>query len=234
MNNEKRDFQPWKRSAYFEVDGIPVIEQLKENWRELANEYERFKHIQIPYGLDIYSGNWLVGAFRTEVTELNNMDIKAKRAAIGPLLPKNGEAMSDKEIEVTYEKFWEMRLKRNRNSCPLLTSILDPMYPHACLTYLYSTLEPGVEIAPHRGRNSDCLRVHVCLKEAEETWMTVEGERRTWKNGQAWGFDDALLHSVVHRGSTDRAVVIMDFPKIYIESELRKLAETQELYVAND
>ncbi len=228
MTSREQPFRPWESATFFEVDGVPVIEELKAHWRELAAEYERFKHLQTPYGLDeFYTGSWLTGAFRSHPLELAAMTMDAKRAAVRSWFADGGSQASDAEIDSTYTKLWNMREKRNRASCPLLTSILEPLYPESCITYLYSTMVPGTRISPHCGMNSDCVRVHLCLKEADNCWLNVRDEQRTWRNGQAWAFDDSSLHSAEHRGATDRAVLIVDFRKDAMERDLRELAARQ-------
>jgi aspartyl/asparaginyl beta-hydroxylase (cupin superfamily) len=233
MTSREKATRPWEHSTFFEVDGIPVVETLKSQWRELAQEYESAKNVQVPYGLDdVFTGNWLTGAFRSHPLELAAMRSDVKRAAVASWFPDGGRSATDAEVDATYEKLWEMRMKRNRARCPLLTSILEPLYPHACITYLYSTMVPGTRISPHHGMNNDCLRIHLCLKEADNCWLNVRDERRTWHNGQAWAFDDSNLHSAVHDGTADRAVLIVDFTKSYMERQFHDLASTRYRAVA--
>lgn len=223
-----REFTPWNTDPFFDVDGIPVIEELKRHWRELADEYERYAknptRYQGLYPVPIYSGTWLLGALRANEVEYTYFSSPMKRRAVRHLFPNGFRGVANDVIDTAYRELMEEQKTRNRALCPLLVEILEPLYPDFCTSYMYSTMHPGVRLSPHCGRDSGNVRIHVCIKEGDDCWLEVLDERRTWQNGQALAFDDTFLHSAEHHGARDRTVIIVDFTKDYMESELRKLA----------
>src|SRR5690349_17260806 len=98
MHSAEQEFRPWETATFFSVDGVPLVEELKSKWRDLAAEYEQFKHMQVPYGLGVPAGNWLTGAFRSHPLELQVMTIDAKRAAVHAWFPDGGKNVPDEQI----------------------------------------------------------------------------------------------------------------------------------------
>ena len=234
------DFRPWETAPFFGLDGLPVIEALKRSWRELAEEYDRYHRIpdrdEKPYPLGIYQGDWRLTPFRSNQTERSYLPIEVQRAVIqasswrprsSHARPAHAREMDEAAIRLAFNERASQAMERNRARCPLLANILEPLYPHACASYSYSRMEPGVELALHRGRDSGIIRAHCCLHGADGCSLSVLNRRRGWKAGEVWAFDDALPHSAEHHGDRDRVVVIIDLEKKYVEAELKKLTPSQ-------
>jgi len=225
------DFRPWETAPFFGLDGLPVIEALKRNWRELAEEYDRYHRIpdrdEKPYPLRIYQGDWRLGPLRSNETELSYLPLELQREVIQANSPADAREMDEAAIRRAFMERASQAMDRNRARCPLLANILEPLYPDACVGYSYSRMEPGVVLALHRGRDSGNIRVHCCLRGADGCSLSVLNRRRSWKAGEVWAFDDALPHSAEHRGDRDRVIVIIDLKKKYVEAELKKVAPSQ-------
>lgn len=216
--------RPWKTKPFFALDDLPVIKKLKKNWRALSREYDRYRSTpdrdEYSYPLPFFVGEWRQGVFRTNEIEFSYIPFSFQRkTVIENFLVEAGET-NEATIRRAYIEMFLEAIRRNRTRCPLLTSILDPLYPDCCAAYAYSLMRPGVVLPQHSGRDVGNVRVHFCLQEADNCSLTVLNEQRTWKAGEAWAFDDAVPHSAEHHGSRDRVIVIMDLTKNYVEIEL--------------
>lgn len=70
---------------------------------------------------------------------------------------------------------------------------------------MFSILEPGKYISPHKGPFTGCLRYHLGLKIPKDTkncYIKVNNEKFYWKEGEAMIFDDTYIHEV-HNETTN-------------------------------
>ena len=85
-----------------------------------------------------------------------------------------------------------------------------------CRTAMFSILEPGKSIPPHRGPYNGVLRLHLGLRipaPPERLGIRVGLERRHWQEGRALIFDDAYEHEVWNESDDVRVVLFVDFEK---------------------
>lgn len=77
---------------------------------------------------------------------------------------------------------------------------------------LISKLAPGTHIKPHCGSSNLRFRYHLGIEvpEPDQVKIRVGSQWKGWKTGSAFGFDDSFEHEVVHEGSQDRVVLIVD------------------------
>ena len=92
---------------------------------------------------------------------------------------------------------------------PILAKLMDS--PRIVVA-LFSCLEPGVELKPHRGYFKGVLRYHLCLEvqDRELVWLMVGGQRYHWNSGEAIVFDDAYVHTAHNRSGHSRVVLFLD------------------------
>ena len=76
---------------------------------------------------------------------------------------------------------------------------------------VYSILEPGTIIHPHKGYSSDVLRCHIGLTPYQDAALKVGEQILTWHEGSVFIFDDTETHEVWHKGKTTRISFIVDF-----------------------
>jgi ornithine lipid ester-linked acyl 2-hydroxylase len=84
------------------------------------------------------------------------------------------------------------------------------------ITVMYSILEPGKHLPPHRGPYNGVLRLHLGLivpEPREALGIRVENELYRWKDGEAVVFDDAFEHEAWNRTPHTRVVLFVDFRK---------------------
>ena len=83
-------------------------------------------------------------------------------------------------------------------------------------TAMFSILEGGKCIPPHRGPYNGVLRLHLALKvprPAGELGIRVGDQQCRWEEGRVLIFDDSYEHEVWNRSSDERVVLFIDFDK---------------------
>jgi len=85
-----------------------------------------------------------------------------------------------------------------------------------CSTIMFSIINPGQFIRPHRGPYRGILRYHLGLlvpKQPKECNITVNDIVYNWETGKDVIFDDTHLHSVVNNTDETRVVLFLDVKK---------------------
>ena len=81
---------------------------------------------------------------------------------------------------------------------------------------MFSVLEPGRFLPPHRGPYNGLLRLHLGLMvpdEPDKVGIRVAGQIRPWHEGRALIFDDTLEHEVWNDTAQTRVVLHLDFAR---------------------
>ena len=84
------------------------------------------------------------------------------------------------------------------------------------ITVMFSILEPGKHLPPHRGPYNGVLRLHLGLivpEPREQLGIRVENVVYRWREGEAVVFDDAYEHEAWNRTPHTRVVLFVDFIK---------------------
>lgn len=101
-----------------------------------------------------------------------------------------------------------------RTLCPRTAAALDGLplcriREHAP-EVMFSVLSPGSHILPHRGVTNTRVVCHLPLVVPGDCAITVGGERREWREGEAFAFDDTYEHEAWNRSARTRVVLIID------------------------
>lgn len=75
---------------------------------------------------------------------------------------------------------------------------------------LFSRLAPGAHIPPHTGFLNTRLICHLPLIVPSGCHLRVGNERREWRTGEAWVFDDTIEHEAWNTSDQPRVVLIFD------------------------
>jgi aspartate beta-hydroxylase len=78
-----------------------------------------------------------------------------------------------------------------------------------CPNAMFSALAPGAHIPPHTGETNARLVAHLPLVVPENCHYRVGFDRRQWREGKCWVFDDTIEHEA--RNDSDRMRVILMF-----------------------
>jgi ornithine lipid ester-linked acyl 2-hydroxylase len=84
------------------------------------------------------------------------------------------------------------------------------------ITAMFSILEPGKHLPPHRGPYNGVLRLHLGLivpEPRERLGIRVADRLYRWREGEAVIFDDAYEHEAWNRTDATRVVLFVDFIK---------------------
>jgi beta-hydroxylase len=107
-----------------------------------------------------------------------------------------------------------LRSQPNIDLCPETWRIVRTI--PGLTTAMFSILEPGKRIPPHRGPYNGVLRLHLGLmvpEPRERVGIRVGAERRHWEEGRALIFDDAYEHEAWNETTGLRVVLFVDFEK---------------------
>jgi aspartate beta-hydroxylase len=75
---------------------------------------------------------------------------------------------------------------------------------------MFSVLAPHTHIPPHTGVTNTRLVVHLPLIVPPDCRFRVGGETRTWREGEAWVFDDTINHEAWNDSGEVRTILIFD------------------------
>ena len=84
------------------------------------------------------------------------------------------------------------------------------------ITVMFSILEPGKHLPPHRGPYNGVLRLHLGLivpEQSERLAIRVDHTVCNWEEGKALVFDDAYEHEAWNHTEKTRVVLFVDFAK---------------------
>jgi aspartyl/asparaginyl beta-hydroxylase (cupin superfamily) len=127
--------------------------------------------------------------------------------------------ISPEQLPITADDRWRtfvlhaygIEAPRNAALCPRTAAAVRAV--PGMQTAMFSILEPGKRLAPHRGPYKGLLRVQVALElpaEREACWIEVDGIRMHWQHGRTIVFDDTRVHSAANESAQRRCVLFMD------------------------
>ena len=105
-------------------------------------------------------------------------------------------------------------VEANAELCPRTMSVLaqcdQPRIRGGSPNAMFSLLAPRTGIPAHVGVNNTRLVCHLPLIVPEGCWFRVGAEKRFWKRGEAFVFDDTIEHEALNPSDQLRVVFIFD------------------------
>jgi len=105
-------------------------------------------------------------------------------------------------------------VEANAELCPRTMSVLalcdQPHIRGGSPNAMFSLLAPRTRIPAHVGVNNARLVCHLPLIVPEGCWFRVGAEKRFWKRGEAFVFDDTIEHEALNPSEQLRVVFIFD------------------------
>lgn len=125
-------------------------------------------------------------------------------------LVKTFDRISDDKWSVFVVKWYDKPSESNCKLAPYTCSLLDQLPEiRACM---FSILEPGKFIPPHKGPYKGSLRYHLGLQipKSGDCYIQVEDIKYYWKEGEDIIFDDTYKHCVYNNSNETRIVLFCD------------------------
>src|SRR2546430_1621123 len=114
------------------------------------------------------------------------------------------------------------RLEENLARAPRTAALLDAaplcQIPAHAPTAFFSVLAPHTRIPPHTGVTNARYIVHLPLVVPPGCMYRVGAERREWREGSAWVFDDSIEHEAWNGSDEPRIVLIFDVWNCFLTS----------------
>jgi beta-hydroxylase len=106
--------------------------------------------------------------------------------------------------------------EENLNKCPTTKKLLKQI--PRIKSAMFSVMEPGLFVKPHRGPFRGILRYHLGLKvPPEHCFMNLNGTSYKWQEGQDVLLDDTNEHFVLNHSNETRIVLFCDVERDYTE-----------------
>ena len=155
-----------------------------------------------------------------------------------PYISKPAGAPVDQWRELNNSKRWSTyfllkngkRIEEHLARCPRTAALLAeaPLceVPGHAPTAFFSVLAPRTRIPAHTGVTNTRLIVHLPLIVPPGCSYRVGAERREWREGSAWVFDDTFEHEAINDSDQPRVLLIFDVWNCFLTAAERDLVAT--------
>ena len=104
--------------------------------------------------------------------------------------------------EITDDGLWEM------------ANIQEHNFPDDVKHVSISTWKPGAGVKPHIGPFKGVSRMHIAIhKPPGNCWLSLDGNKHYWKEGEVFAFDDTYLHYGANKTEEDRVILYVDLER---------------------
>ncbi len=116
----------------------------------------------------------------------------------------------------SYRSFYDRAGQPNQPlqaACPQTAALVDSLRPNLTFGFAFiSILDPNTTIAAHKGSTSLRQRYHLGIRIPADgvSRIRIGDTWKTWEDGKAFGFNDAIDHEVEHWSAQHRTVLIVD------------------------
>ncbi len=109
-----------------------------------------------------------------------------------------------------YLKWYDTSHPSAQALCPFTTQLLAQL-PQVKAA-MFAALPPGARLVSHRDPYAGSLRYHLGLvtPNDDDCFLEVDGQRYSWRDGQAVMFDETYLHYAENRTQVNRIVLFCD------------------------
>jgi beta-hydroxylase len=109
-----------------------------------------------------------------------------------------------------YLKWYDTPLPSAQRLCPHTIKLLENVPSvHGAM---FALLPPGGRLSQHRDPWAGSLRYHLglCTPNNDNCWIKVDGERKSWRDGEAMLFDETYVHEAKNESDTNRLILFCD------------------------
>jgi beta-hydroxylase len=112
-----------------------------------------------------------------------------------------------------YLKWYDQPLPSAEALCPRTVALLKRV--PAVKGAMFASLEPRSRLNPHRDPFAGSMRYHLGLvtPNSDACFISVDGERYSWKDGEAVLFDETYIHFVENNTDETRIILLCDIER---------------------
>jgi beta-hydroxylase len=112
-----------------------------------------------------------------------------------------------------YLKWYDHPLPSAEALCPRSTALLRDV--PGLKGAMFATLPPKSTLGRHRDPFAGALRYHLGLRTPNDDrcWIEVDGERRSWRDGEAMVFDETYVHNAWNGTHVTRLILLCDIER---------------------
>jgi beta-hydroxylase len=176
-------------TPFIPLDRFPQLAPLRQNWETIRDEAERLRMHSYAYATDA----------EAEAEE-------AGEGAGPDGILKNG-------WKQFFLKWYDTAQPSARHLCPQTFALLQSIPQIKVATF--SELPPGAHLASHRDPYAGFLRYHLGLATPNDDscFIEVDGQRHTWRDGEAMLFDETCVHWALNNKETGRLILLCDIER---------------------
>ena len=155
--------------------------------------------------LDALRDNWRT--IREEAVALND---QSKIVASRDLDDLGFESLFKTGWKRFYLKWYGSTLNSANELCPKTVEILEKI--PSVKGGMFTMLPPGTRLGGHRDPYAGSYRYHLGLvtPNSEDCWITVDGDKYWWKDGEAMMFDETYIHAAENNTEDNRIILFLD------------------------
>lgn len=169
------------------------------------------------------------------VEELNSVFASPAADVFAPYVVYPPGAPVNQWAELNHSRRWSSFFFYNNglrqapacSAAPRTATLLEslPLLDVANLgpTAMFSALAPKTRIPPHTGSTNVRSIIHLPLILPGPAWFRVGNDRREWRMGAAWAFDDTIEHEAMNDSAETRVILICDAWNPYLTEPERAL-----------
>jgi beta-hydroxylase len=163
---------------------LPELASLRDNWQSIRAEAENLRAL-------------------ADEGEANEGEADGNGGAVAEGLPK-------KRWNDFYLKWHDSVPPSARELCPRTAALLQALPAVRLATFV--ELAPGSSLSRHRDPYAGWLRYHLGLATPNDgaCFIEVDGQRYTWRDGEAMLFDETYVHSADNGCASGRLVLLCD------------------------
>ena len=158
--------------------------------------------------LDVFKKNWQT--IRDEAINLNQaQEIKASK----DLDDIGFNSFFKTGWKRFYLKWYGATLNSAKELCPVTTQLVSQV--PSVKGAMFAMLPPGARLVKHRDPYAGSLRYHLGLvtPNSEACHIDVDGEKHSWKDGEAVMFDETFIHYAENQTEQNRIVLFLDIKR---------------------
>jgi beta-hydroxylase len=112
-----------------------------------------------------------------------------------------------------YLKWYGANLTSAKQLCPKTLELIDKL--PSVKGGMFAMLPPGARLGKHRDPYAGSLRYHLGLvtPNSDDCYISVDGEKYSWRDGEAVMFDETYIHYAENKTDTNRIILFLDIKR---------------------